>query len=437
MGGALAATVGLVLCVKKPVWGLYAALIVVLLPTGLLPATVHSNLNRGLTVFAFGVWLISVLVRRRTITWTLSTSFMAAFVIWGMVTLLWADNLDAGTNEIQVYALRLALFFVLIPNEIRTSDSLDGLMRTLALSGWMLVLAGLGTLLLEGYTPGSRFQILEMNENGIGMLALVTLPGILWGVIRASGHQRTVRALFSYAFIGAALVLVALSGSRGSALSFAITLLAFSAWRATRSWATLGLVLVVVALILMPALFSTLTARFQVEAGDTVLGGREAIWLATLQVIREHPWGGVGIGGARYAVLPYVILLRSIGGSQDVSIHNPLLATWAGTGLSGIALYLGVIVSAAWSFAASYRRCLRGGRRDLIPYFAVIWAVFLGYMVSWFKAGGGETGFSYFLMLSLLVIPSRLLADSMVGRQEGTQVVVQAMSSEASSGLEA
>ena len=415
VGGAFAAAAALVACLRRPIWALYAALFVVLLPAGLLPAAVQSNLNRGLTVIAFSAWLISVLMRR-PITWTVTVSFMCGFVIWGLMTLLWADNLSAGFNAIQVYTLRLVLFLVLVTNEIRTEESLDGLMRILAISGWVLVLAGLGTLVLTGYTPGSRFRVLEMNENQIGLLALVTLPGVLWQAIRSSGQQRAIRMSLSFAFVAVALTLVALTGSRGSAISFVITLSAFWIWRSTRPWAKLGLVLLVVAVVSMPILFSTLTARFTVEPGDTILGGREALWQAAFQLIRENLWGGVGIGGEQYAVMPYLRVLRSVTGYESASIHNPVLAIWAGTGLPGILLYLGVLGSAVWLFIAQYRKCWLRGVNSLSPYFALISAVFLGYMASWIKGGGAESDFSYFLLLALLVIPACLQLREPVDR---------------------
>jgi putative inorganic carbon (hco3(-)) transporter len=408
VGGAIAAAATLVACLRRPIWALYAALFVVMLPNGLLPATVQSNLNRGLTVIAFSVWLVSVLVQRRGITWTIVASLMFAFAVWGLVTLLWADNLAVGFNSIQVYALRLVLYLILVANQIRTEENLDGLMRTLAISGWVLVLAGLGTLVLEGYTPGSRFRILELNENQIGVLALITLPGVLWQAIRSSGQQRAIKMLLSFAFVGTTLALVVLSGSRGSAISFMITLSAFWIWKSTRPWAKLSLFLLVVALVSMPLIFFTLTNRFMLEQGDTVLGGRETLWQAALQLIRENLWGGVGVGGSGYAVMPYLRVLRSVMDYESVPIHNPVLVIWAETGLPGILLYLGVLGSAVWLFAAQYRKSRRRIPNALSPYFALVSAVFVGYMVCWIKSGGMESDFSYFLLLALLVIPACL-----------------------------
>jgi putative inorganic carbon (HCO3(-)) transporter len=139
-----------------------------------------------------------------------------------------------------------------------------------------------------------------------------------------------------------------------------------------------------------------------------VLGGREALWQATTRLILDHPWGGVGIGNAPYAVMPYVRLLRSVLGHEAVAVHNPVLTIWAETGILGILLYLGVLGSAVGSFARQYRRHHRSGSRLLALYFAVVSSAFLGYMASWIKGGGMEHDHTFFLVVAFLLIPSGL-----------------------------
>ena len=114
--------------------------------------------------------------------------------------------------------------------------------------------------------------------------------------------------------------------------------------------------------------------------------------------------------------MPYVRVLRSVTDYESVSLHNPVLAIWAGTGLPGILLYLGVLASAVWLFGSRYLRCRREGTNPFNTYFALISAVLLGYMASWIKGGGMESDFSYFLLLALLVIPSRLPTGESAGR---------------------
>jgi putative inorganic carbon (HCO3(-)) transporter len=408
IGAFTAAVVTLVAWFLKPVWALYAALFVVLLPIGLIPPQVHSILNRSMTVIALGVWLFDVITRRRRVVWTSSASLMLGFVTWGTVTLFWTAGLSVGMTALQAYALRLILYLILIANEIRTEEDLDGLMNTLALNGWVLVLVGAGVVLLEGYKPGTRLQVLDMNENAFGISALVTMPGVLWQAMRTSGQQKAVRMLLSFIFVSLTLVLVALTGSRGSAISLLIPLSVFWLWKPTRPWGKLGLLILVLAAITAPFIFLTVLERFAVEPGDTLLGGREALWQAVWPLILDHIWRGVGIGNSPYAVMPYLERLGSVWAYERAAIHNPVLAIWAETGVLGSLLYLGVLGSSVWLFVRQYQRHRKAGVHCFMPYFALVSSIFLGYMPSWVKGGGMESDITYFLMLALLVVPSHL-----------------------------
>ena len=309
---------------------------------------------------------------------------------------------------LQAYSLRLMLFLFLIPNEITTRHTLNGLMTVLALAGWVLVIVSLGTVAIEGYALGTRLSVLDMNENSLGVLALLTMVGVLWQAVQPSSRHKRLKVLASCAFLLGAIALAAASGSRGSAISLVITLLAFCLWQPTRRWGVMGIAVLALGAVLAPLLFSTTLERFAVTPGDTVLGGREALWQATMRLILDHLWGGVGIGNAPYAVLPYVRLLRSVLGQERAVAHSPVLTICAETGLVGIFLYLGVLGTALWSFAQPLLRHRKSDTRIPSPYMALVASVFLGYMPSWIKGGGMESDYSYFLMLALLLIPSTI-----------------------------
>lgn len=410
--GAILATGVFIAWLAKPVWALYAALVLVFLPIGLIPPNVHSMLNRSITVIAAGVWLIRLLWDRKKIIWTGPALFMIFFLIWSGVTLLWAAKTSPALTALQVYSLRFMLFLVLIPNEIRTKRDLDGLMNALAISGWVLMLSVVETLLLQGYTAGSRLKVFGENENGAGMLAVIALVGVIWQVSQGSNH-RAWKAFRAAVFVVLMFGLVAMSGSRGSAISLIITLAAFWAWKSARSWGKFAVLITILALIFTPSIFTTLVERFTVQGHDTMLGGREVLWQAAWQLIQDHPLGGVGIGNGPYASVYYLETDSRIVGAESATIHNPLLTIWSETAVLGILLYLGVFVSALFLFIREYLKFNKLGGGKLIHYFAVISCVTLGYMVSWFKGGGMESHFSYFMILALLTLPSVIDATSL------------------------
>ena len=302
---------------------------------------------------------------------------MLGFVAWAILTLIWAPDMGSGTEKIAQYVSRTALFLLIVVNVVDTPEALDGLMQVLAVSGWILLISGLTTVLLFGFQPGTRLQVLDTNMNGYGASLLVMVPGVVWKAMQWPGRQRTVKMWPSFIYLLLTIALVALSGSRGSALAVFALLLAFWLWKPTRPWGKASLLMLIVALICTPFVFSTVVRRFA-EAESGVLGGRGAIWQAGWALIQEHLWGGVGIGNADRAVLPYLGALVDLHSRQQRSLHNPVLQIWAETGLWGLLLYLSVLGSAIGSFIRQYRRCREAGDLSLYPilrsYRAYSWA---------------------------------------------------------------
>ena len=417
--GALLVAIAIGLCFWKPKLALYAALFIVLLPAGLIPLNYQSLLNRFLTVLAFVVWCFELIIRRRKIILTTSSVFMLAFLLWGCISIFWAENLGAALTTLQMYTLRLILFLILIPNEIHTKKDLNGLLRTLALVGWLLMVSTLVTVLQQGYTAGTRFKLFAENENAIGTLALVASLGVLWLAAQRSGPNSSASNALTFVYVISMIGLISMSGSRGSMISLLIAMGAFSYWRSTRRWAKLSLAIVVVILIVAPTIFLTTFERFTDSSSDNLamLGGRTVIWQGAMQLIMDHPVVGVGIGGSSYAILPYLWMVSVAVGKDSVAMHNPILTLWSEVGILGLLLYLSVPLFAIKSFVNQYYRYKKLKiQKEFLPYFSLLASIFIGYMASWVKGGGAETDHMYFLLLSLLLVPSRLYVDDVVGK---------------------
>ena len=129
IGGAVAAVGISALWIQKPVWALYAALLVNTIPEGLIPSTAKSIFNRFALVAAIGVWLLSVITQRRRLVLTRATLLMMAFLVWSTLSLLWAPYSDLGIEKIIQYASRMSLFLILIVNEINSKQKVNGLMN--------------------------------------------------------------------------------------------------------------------------------------------------------------------------------------------------------------------------------------------------------------------------------------------------------------------
>ena len=395
----------------KPELALYTTLFVILLPAGTIPQSYQSLLNRFMTILTFGLWCFDLIFRRRKVVLTTSSILMLGFILWGGVTMFWAENISSALTAIQMYVMRCLLFLILIPNQIKTRAKLDNLLKVVTLVGWILVISSTMTLLQQGYTPGTRFKLLDANENAIGTLALVASLGVLWLATHQSRANRIPTNILTFFYIIFMISLIGISGSRGSMLSLLIALFAFSYWRSTRRWARLSLAIAVIILIVAPSTFLTTFERFTDSSSDNLaqFGGRTALWHAASQVILAHPFGGVGIGGSSYAILPYLWMVSVAVGRDSVAVHNPVLTVWSETGIIGLILYLGVLGYAIWSFITQYYRYKKlDVQRKFISYYALVGSIFLGYMASSIKGGGAQADHTYFLLLALLLIRSSL-----------------------------
>jgi O-antigen ligase len=402
-----------VVLLSNPILALKFAIFIFLTPgqiIRLIPVTLLADYAPVLAQLVACIsFLINILVYRRRIVWTQTAIFILLFLVWSTITLFWAENLSIAYVQLLSHVIGLTLV-LLIVNEVNSPSRLNGMMRTLARINWLLLVACLGTAVFEGYSFGTRLSVLGLNPNSLGPLVLVTMPGALWQTTSQAGNWKTRKlpGLILYFFL--VISLVAMSGSRGSAISILITFLLFIFWKSTRTWGVLALTILILAVLIVPSIFSSIQARFTILPEDTLLGGREVIWHVTWRLIRDNPWLGVGIGNAPYAIMPNLRLYRSILGMESAAIHNPILAIWAETGTLGLMLYLGILASAIFSFLVQYHRSRTTSSQILKFFFPIIAAAFAGYMLSWIKSGSVEASYNYYLMLALLLVPSVLKA---------------------------
>jgi len=415
--------VGLGLCalllvavgLRRPWYVLYAAIFLIFIPDGLLPSNIQSYLNRGMTVFVFAVWAFDLFVSKKKVYLPLPSVFMVAFLAWAIISMTWAQDFSESLTILQSYILRFLLFLFLTVNLIDTRKKLNGLMNTLASIGFLLALTGIAEVFVSGYTPGTRFKVLGMNENAVGILLLISLLGVLWWASQPSAKFSTLKKLIGVLYIIFAILLIVMTGSRGSAISMIATLCLLLFWKSTRLWGLVALVIVLLGIVAAPSLFFTIIDRFSSAgySGDTTLGGREALWQAAWLMIQDHPLQGVGIGNAYLQMRNYFsdssiqtyLMPLQVWNSESVPPHNPVLTIWADVGAIGLTLYLGILVTAIYSFIRSY---WRNRHTSLQMYYGLMIAVFIGYFLSWIKGGGMESDHSFFMMIAFFVIPSIL-----------------------------
>jgi O-antigen ligase len=231
------------------------------------------------------------------------------------------------------------------------------------LDAWLQALTGWS---LGGHAEAERISgIFGADNLKLGPTLAVLAPFALW-----AARERWGRAGLVLAFL-ALLGPVLLAGARAGWLCYGLVGLAF-AWREAGSarrfvlWCGLGAALVALA----GALAWQTSARFHdrmertlaVFAGDPqglneALTGRPAIWRASVRMIADHPWNGVGVRGFRYAYPGYApandhFLVEEACGAGEGACHahQLVLEVLSETGTTGLLLWLAgtVLALRAW-----------------------------------------------------------------------------------------
>lgn len=406
-GIAAVAAIVVVLSVRAPLLAFYLTVFVALLPPGLIPPLLYSQIFLALLALSLVAWFWQALVQRRAVVVTAPVLLFALFWLWALITVLWAPDPILSRQRLVQYFIVITLLFLTV-NQVNTRRRLNGLLATLALNGWVLVASGAWTLAVSGYEPDGRLRISELNENMMSTLLVLTTTGVVWQAWRAPAGFKTGLTLLSILFVIAALGLTVLSGSRGGLIAFALLLFAFALARRTRIWAVVGATVALITLIVSPLLVAPVVERFT-NPVEGELGGRDVLWRAGLLYIADHPVAGAGIGNGIYAVPPYIRAISSedhLHQRVEMPAHNPLIEVGVDTGLIGLLLYGAALVSAGWLFLRHFLAAYRRRSSSWLDYSWLVAAVSVAFLFTWIKSGGVDAHVSTFLMVALWLIPS-------------------------------
>lgn len=265
--------------------------------------------------------------------------FLSAFVAWAAASGLWATDQEAFLKRPTTYLQLLAMVWLgwqILRSERDLRAALAGF-----LAGCVVVVALAWRAFYTGaasYEGGTRYAATGFDANdmsvtlavGIPMAAYFALQRRRWGPL----------ALLYAPLAGSA---IALSGSRGGALTASLATVLVLGWLARRPRAAVSLLLALVVLgavlsapIVRPeSLARIFTLREEVTSGT--LGERTQIWRAGLDLLLRHPIAGVGAGGFAQAVLPVL--------HGRIVAHSTLLSVAVELGAIGLGLFLGAVVA--------------------------------------------------------------------------------------------
>jgi O-antigen ligase len=288
----------------------------------------------GLVASAVGVLYIVVRRRVRPLSWF--HLFAVLFVLWAGATSLWSVDPEATRTVFLTY-LQLLVFAWLISEIAWSPDRQRALFQAYVLGAGVAAVLTIhdylsGAIALD--TVAGRFAALNQDPNDLGLTLALGLP-MAWYV----SLSQTRGAWLWRLYLPLAIVAILLTASRGAVLSalvgLAIIPLTLGRLRPRTALYALAAASLVLASKVVPeaSLARIASTRADIEAG--YFGGRGAIWVAGLEMARDHLLVGVGAGAFEEAVEPTI--------HQEMVAHNVFLSILVEDGLVGLFLFVAMI----------------------------------------------------------------------------------------------
>ena len=297
----------------------------------------------GFAVAAFWVLTVAVTDRiRKPAPFQLAVSL---FVVWNAISVMWSANADRTTEHLVTWAQLLILTFIVW--DLYTT-------RAALMAGLQMYILGayvaLGNTLVNFFSGRTfyyeRFSAAGTNPDDLGSVLALGIS-VAWYLAASKRTQKWPQLLkwVNYAYIPAALMGIALSGTR-TALIAAIPGVVFGLTSLSRLRLSVRvaifLLLILAVVNLLPLIPQASLQRLgttgnELTSGD--LNGRVHLWTQGLVSFVERPL--LGIGSNMY---------RSVNTEGKVA-HNSFISVLVELGLIGLILFgiiLAMVVIQAW-----------------------------------------------------------------------------------------
>lgn len=280
-----------------------------------------------------------------------------AFLVLGFISTRIASNFGVANREFRVMVFDPVLFYALVRATPLKFEQSRRLVNMLMLTGAAVCLIGLwqfargDVIAADGV---SRIYAVWGSPNNVALFLGRLFPLALVFALLLTGRSRGFYAALA-ALFGVTIYLTysrgaLLLGIPASVLFIVIVLLTKSTlWSRTTRIALVALA-AIAALALLPV---TGTARFQslFQSGTGTGFFRVAVWTSALQMIRDHPFWGVGLDNFLYEYPKYI--LPEAWREPNLSHpHNLILDFWVSLGILGVVVLL-------WMLVEFFRRAWR------------------------------------------------------------------------------
>ncbi len=326
---------------KAAFWSLWCFVFV--LPWDVLTKLpVVGSIPRLVGLAASAVGVLYILARRRVKLLSWFHVFALLFVLWAGASSFWSIDPEE-TRMVFLTYLQLFVLAWLIWEVAWSPDRQRALFQAYVLGAGVAAVLTIhdyvsGMRLLE--TDVARFAALNQDPNELGLTLALGLP-MAWHVSLSQTHRRS--AWMWRLYLPLAITAILLTASRGAVLA-ALVALVIIPWTLGRLRVRTKVALYALAVgslllasnFVPEASFARIASTpADIEAG--YFGGRGAIWIAGLEVAREHPLAGVGAGAFQAAVEPTLY--------REMVAHQVFLSILVEDGTVGFLLFVAMLAA--------------------------------------------------------------------------------------------
>lgn len=336
------------------------------------------------------------------------TAPFAVFAAWCSIGLWFALDRANSITDLYAHLIKYLALYYLWVNLFDSGKGLAVLSRIfIASAGVFSVAAVVSFYVFSGHPLRDRLgepAVLGITSDYIGFFSLAAIllsPGLFLDKLHATG--KALLAVCVLCIFAATI----LTQSRATLIAIMVSALVFLGTR-KKAW-----IIPCLALYLMALLFTPLGDRFLLEQFKR--NERIGLYWTTLEVIKSHPWTGIGYGMQIYGNEKLLDLNRYNARIPEPhrqqtpirSPHSTFLDVTVRTGLIGLSLFLSVLaayVRMGWNI-------IRNARDDSIRTWGLcLLAVFLSILVQGMFSDGmfGPQALSLYMNFAMMTILWRI-----------------------------
>jgi putative inorganic carbon (HCO3(-)) transporter len=288
------------------------------------------------------------------------TAVIVLFLLWNVLSIVWAESSSTAESTVFRYALNVVLFPIVYA-AIREPRHLRWIAAAFAVGAGMAASYGLVVVpsaagAASSVTAAGDLDRISGTIGDPNLLASVLVVGLVMSLaVTLDGTRLPItRALCAFGCMLSMLTIFA-TVSRGGVIALAAALLAAvvvaGQWRGR---VALGVALLVTISV---GYFALVASDAQIQRLENADGGsgRTDIWKVGWRMVEAHP--GVGVGTGNFSVSSIHYLLVKPGAlerdefivDEPAVAHNLYLEILAELGIPGLALFMALVLTSMYS----------------------------------------------------------------------------------------